>query len=130
MSDSVPAEATAAGLGLGDLSFVVDFSHGGQSPCWLVTLAAMAIAAGEANAVLVYRALNGRSGTRVGRVQVQNPATQFRYPLGYLAYPQFIAMGRGVISSRPAARRRTWPRWPSPSDAMPSATRALPDATR
>lgn len=91
-ADSVPAEAAAAGLGLGELGYVMDFTHGGQAPCFLVLNAALAISAGMAETVLVFRALNGRSGQRVGRTLIPGGGTEFRYPSGYLAYPQFIAM--------------------------------------
>jgi acetyl-CoA acetyltransferase len=67
-------------------------SLGGQAPSFLVTHAAMAVASGLAENVLVYRALNGRSGVRVGSTQFSGPGAQYRYPIGFTAYPQYIAM--------------------------------------
>lgn len=90
--DSVPSESVGAAIGAGDLSYVMDFAQGGQSASYMVMHAAMAIEAGLANNVIVYRALNGRSGLRVGRTQTGGGSTEFRYPMGYTAYPQYIAM--------------------------------------
>ena len=42
--------------------------------------------------MLVYRALNGRSGVRVGSSQFPGPSAQYRYPIGFTAYPQYMAM--------------------------------------
>jgi acetyl-CoA acetyltransferase len=91
-NDSVAAEAVGAALGAGDLSYVMDFAQGGQAASIMVAHAAMAIESGLATTVLVFRALNGRSGVRVGRTRDQGGATEFRYPLGYDAYPQYTAM--------------------------------------
>jgi acetyl-CoA acetyltransferase len=91
-NDSVPAESVGAAIGAGDLSYSMDFAQGGQSASYMVMHAAMAIEAGLANNVLVYRALNGRSGVRIGRNLTTGGATEFRYPLGFIAYPQATAM--------------------------------------
>lgn len=91
-NDSVPSAAVATTLALPGLRFVMDFQQGGQSPCFMVQLAAMAIAQGHAESVLVFRALNGRSGTRVGQVSLAGSGGQFRYPIGYDAYLMYIAM--------------------------------------
>jgi acetyl-CoA acetyltransferase len=90
--DSVPTEAVATTLGLGDLGFALDLHLGGQSPCLLVMHAAMAIHAGLASSVLLYRAMNGRSGVRVGRAPVVGVGATYRYPIGYVGYPQYMAM--------------------------------------
>jgi acetyl-CoA acetyltransferase len=90
--DSVPTEAVATALGLGDVTYGLDMHLGGQSPCLLVMHAAMAIHSGLADTVLVYRAMNGRSGVRVGRAPVAGGGAPFRYPLGYVSYAQYMAM--------------------------------------
>ena len=92
MHDSVPCQAVATGLALERLRFVVDAQLGGQAPCYLVWLAAMAVSAGEADAVLVFRALNGRSGAPVGTMQFAGMGAQHRYPIGYDAYAMYCAM--------------------------------------
>lgn len=91
-NDSVPAEVVGAAIGSGDLSYVMDFAQGGQSACYMAMHAAMAVEAGLANTVLVYRALNGRSGVRIGRVKATGGASGYRYPLGFGAYPHYTAM--------------------------------------
>lgn len=90
--DSVPAEALGAAIGAGELSFVLDFAQGGQSASYMVGLAAMAVEAGMASTIVVYRALNGRSGVRIGRNLARGGGTEFRYPLGFVAYSQYTAM--------------------------------------
>ena len=92
MHDSVPCQAVATGLALPGLRFVVDAQLGGQAPCYLVWLAAMAVDAGEADCVLVFRALNGRSGLPVGTMQFAGMGAPYRYPIGYDAYAMYCAM--------------------------------------
>jgi acetyl-CoA acetyltransferase len=92
MNDSVPAQAVATTLAVPSLRFSVDADLGGQAPCYLVWLAAMAVETGRARSVLVYRALNGRSGARVGTMQFSGMGAQFRYPIGYDAYMMYVAM--------------------------------------
>ena len=92
MHDSVPAQAVATTLALPGLRLSVDADLGGQAPCHLVGLAASAIETGQARAVLVYRAMNGRSGPRVGTMRFAGPGAQYRYPIGYDAYLMYVAM--------------------------------------
>jgi acetyl-CoA acetyltransferase len=92
MHDSVPTQAVATTLALPGLRFSLDIDLGGQAPCHLVTQAAAAVATGQADHVLVYRALNGRSGERVGTMQFHGMGAQFRYPLGYDAYLMYVGM--------------------------------------
>ena len=91
-NDSVTSQAVATGLALGDLSYTLDLNNGGSQPCFAVLNAAMAIASGMATNVLIYRSLNGRSGKKVGSTRFESPSSQFRYPIGLTAYPQYIAM--------------------------------------
>jgi acetyl-CoA acetyltransferase len=91
-NDSVACQALAMGLGLPELTYALDLNLGGQAPCYAVMHAAMAVASGLAGTVLVYRALNGRSGTRVGSTRFAAPTSQYRYPVGLTAYPQYIAL--------------------------------------
>jgi acetyl-CoA acetyltransferase len=92
MHDSVPAQAVATGLALPQLRYTVDAQLGGQAPCYLVWLAAAAVATGQAENILVFRALNGRSGARVGTMQFAGMGAQYRYPIGYDAYLMYVAM--------------------------------------
>lgn len=54
----------ARAVGIGDLSFYSRVPHGGGAGTGCMHQAAMAIATGAAEVVVVYRALNGRSGHR------------------------------------------------------------------
>jgi acetyl-CoA acetyltransferase len=92
MHDSVPTQAVATVLGLDQMRFSLDVDLGGQAPCFLVAQAAAAIATGQARAVLVFRAMKGRSGPRVGAMEFAGGAGQYRYPLGYSAYLMYVAM--------------------------------------
>jgi acetyl-CoA acetyltransferase len=92
MHDSVPAVAVASGLALPGLRYVLDAQLGGQAPCYLVGEAATAVNAGHADYVLVFRALNGRSGPRVGTMPFAGAGGQYRYPIGYDAYLMYVAM--------------------------------------
>lgn len=90
--DSVQAEALGAAIGARDLSYVMDFAQGGQSAAHMVAHAAMAVACGFAESVIVFRAMNGRSGVRIGQHSAAGGGTEFRYPIGFLAYPQVAAL--------------------------------------
>lgn len=92
LEDSCPAQAVATTLALPNPRYLLDVNLGGQAPCYLVAHAAMAIEAGLASNVLVFRALNGRSGMRVGTSKLPGPATGMRYSIGLSAYPQVIAL--------------------------------------
>jgi len=92
MDDSVPCQAVASALALPELSFAVDLQLGGQAPCHLVRLAAMAVESRQATSVLVFSAMNGRSGVRVGTMPFPGGGSQFRYPIGYNAYLMYVAM--------------------------------------
>lgn len=91
-NDSVPVQAVATGLGLGNVTWGLDCAMGGQAPCYLALAGAQAIATGAAKAVLFYRALNGRSGERVGQARLPGAAADQRYAIGFDAYAQNIAL--------------------------------------
>jgi acetyl-CoA acetyltransferase len=92
LEDSVPSQAVATALGAPASNWLLDLNLGGQAPCYLVTQAAMAVHLGLARHVVVYRALNGRSGARVGTNRAPGPATDFRYPVGLTAYVHYISL--------------------------------------
>jgi acetyl-CoA acetyltransferase len=92
MHDSVPCQAVATVLALPEQRLLLDVDLGGQGPCYLVSLAAAAVNAGIAKNVVVFRAMNGRSGNRVGTMQFAGMGAQYRYPLGYDAYMMYVAM--------------------------------------
>ncbi|MBI4321201.1 MAG: acetyl-CoA acetyltransferase [Chloroflexi bacterium] len=92
--DSVPGIAVATGLGLPAARYAVEFSSGGNAANLVVQTAAMAIEAGMARNVLCYRAMNGRSGYRLGgsRDVSARGITQYSAPYGWITYPQAMAM--------------------------------------
>jgi acetyl-CoA acetyltransferase len=61
-----PEIAVARALGIPELKFFSRIPHGGGGACAPVQQAALAVAAGVADVVVVYRAFNERSGTRFG----------------------------------------------------------------
>ena len=70
-NDSVTCQAVATAMALPRLRYALDLNLGGQAPCFLTLNAAMAVASGMAKNVLVFRALNGRSGLRVGSSELR-----------------------------------------------------------
>ncbi|MFT4084791.1 MAG: lipid-transfer protein [Nocardioides sp.] len=61
-----PEIAVARALGIPELTFFSRIPHGGGGACAPVMQAAMAVATGVADVVVVYRAFNERSGHRFG----------------------------------------------------------------
>lgn len=61
-----PEIAVARALGIPQLSFFSRIPHGGGGTCAPVQQAALAVAGGAADVVVVYRAFNERSGQRFG----------------------------------------------------------------
>lgn len=83
-SQTGAAEAwIAANLGLPRVRFCSSVDYGGTASCAIVAHAATAVATGQANAVVCYRALNGRSERR--------PGTSETYQLLKGADPNFDA---------------------------------------
>jgi 17-hydroxy-3-oxo-4-pregnene-20-carboxyl-CoA lyase len=68
--DSNAEIAVARELGVGELKFFSQIGYGGGAACATVHHAALAVAAGIADVVVCYRALNERSGRRFGQVSV------------------------------------------------------------
>jgi acetyl-CoA acetyltransferase len=90
-------------LGMEELNFFAETGPGGVAPCAEVALAVAAIVSGQANAVLVFRELNGRSGVRYGlspdmpaRVGGNGSYDEFFAPYGLLTPGQIF----GFISRR------------------------------
>jgi acetyl-CoA acetyltransferase len=92
--DSVPSMAVATALGLRDPRYVVEFSSGGNAANLITLTATAVIEAGLARNVLCFRAMNGRSGFRLGgsRELSAHGVTQYTAPYGWITYPQAMAM--------------------------------------
>lgn len=65
--DSSDEVEVARAVGIGDMTFFSQINYGGGAAVGLIHQAAMAVATGAAKNVVVYRALNGRSGQRMGQ---------------------------------------------------------------
>lgn len=93
-SDSVLVRDLAPALGVPELNWWCDISAGGTFSCAVVTHAAMAIASGMARTIVVYRALLGRSGKRMGRYrgELTGGVHQFMTPYGFSSAPQIFGM--------------------------------------
>ena len=90
--DSVPCVAVSSTLGIGPLRSVLDLQLGGQAPCHLVWQAAQIVARGDAEVVVVYRALNGRSGAP-GRIDaVRRDGRAVPLPDRVRAYMMYVGM--------------------------------------
>lgn len=65
--DSTDEIEVARAVGAGDLSFFSKINYGGGAAVGTIAQAAMAVATGQATTVVCYRAMNGRSGKRMGQ---------------------------------------------------------------
>jgi acetyl-CoA acetyltransferase len=93
-NDSSPVRDVATALGLPALRWWSDALVGGNFACAVVAQAAMAVATGMARHVLVYRAMNGRSGKRMGQFggARTDGAYQFLTPYGFGSPAQIFGM--------------------------------------
>jgi acetyl-CoA acetyltransferase len=93
-NDSAPAIAVATELGIPKADYAVDFLAGGNGANLIILSAIAAIEAGLAKNVLCFRAMNGRSGFRLGggRDMTAHGITQYTAPFGWITYPQAMAM--------------------------------------
>jgi acetyl-CoA acetyltransferase len=98
--DSNAEVAVAREIGAGELKFFSQISYGGGAACATVQQAVLAIAAGIAEVVICYRALNERSGRRFGQVStgaVAMPTSGgidngWHYPMGLSTPAATVAM--------------------------------------
>ena len=97
-NDSVTPHQVASALGIPELRWSSDYMGGGFSSNNCVITAAMMVNAGVCNYAVVYRALNGRSGARIGgsgRMTAGAPRVggsgQFGAPYGVNTPPQGFA---------------------------------------
>ena len=89
MNDSCSPQDVAASLGLPELRWHEEHWVGGAGSARMVAEAAMAIICGMATNVVCFRAMNGRSGRRLGGTG-ERPSTtgegQFLYPYGWTSF--------------------------------------------
>jgi acetyl-CoA acetyltransferase len=95
-NDSIPPSTLAQGLGIKSMSFFLDHFLGGSVSISTVGQAALAVSAGVADCVVVYRSLNGRSELRMngsGAPRMRQPWDMpYKINSGYIAPSQEIAM--------------------------------------
>ncbi|WP_157218485.1 thiolase C-terminal domain-containing protein [Flavisphingomonas formosensis] len=99
--DVVTTAGLAASLGLDRLSFWADTGPGGTAPCMQLGIAVAALLSGQANAVICFRSLNGRSEARFGvgapaaadmRVGGRGSYDEYYLPYGMMTPGQFFAI--------------------------------------
>lgn len=78
LNDSVPVTQVARALGMDRLGWHNDLAGGGTQAASILGDAAMLVHAGLARNILIYRALNGRSGKRMNVVST-GPQERFTY---------------------------------------------------
>lgn len=89
MSDSACPQEVAACLGLPELRYHAELWAGGTGSAAMVATAAAAVISGMANNVVCFRAMNGRSGRRLGGTGERPPTTaeaQFLVPYGWTSF--------------------------------------------
>ncbi len=93
-NDSAPAIGVATEMGIENAGYAVDYAAGGNGANLITLAATAAIEAGLAETVVCFRAMNGRSGFRLGggRDMSAYGVTQYTAPLGWITYPQAMAM--------------------------------------
>lgn len=95
VGDSTPPWVVAPALGVPEVNWYLDQFGGGSVSHSVLAQAAMAIAAGVAETVVCYRAINARSEFRMGGTG-RGPSplfdVQYQAPYGYFAPPQQFAM--------------------------------------
>jgi acetyl-CoA acetyltransferase len=95
-NDSVSPNILAQALGIKSMNFYVDQWLGGSVSMSMVGQAALAVSAGVADCVVIYRALNGRSEMRKNGTNAspdrQPWDVQFKMPTGYIVPAQEMAM--------------------------------------
>ncbi len=103
-------------LGVPELKWMSRTPNGGDAACAVVQHAAAAVATGEANAVLVYRAFNERSGRRFGQPNAAQsgarpPALNWYLPYGLMTPAQVFSLGWQRYMSKYGVTNEDFGRW-------------------
>jgi len=102
MSDSVMPQQVANCFGIPQLAYHLEYWGGGPAGGQTIMNAALAVATGLAKYVVCFRALNGRSGRRIGGIGEKPKAQgveQFAIPYGFTNFTHLagICIGRHMI---------------------------------
>jgi acetyl-CoA acetyltransferase len=95
LNDSAPVPYVARSLGMRQLGWHNEIYGGGTQAASILGDAAMLVSSGLARRVLIYRALNGRSGKRMSQVPLRMGAgaeEQFTLPYGMLGPVHLFAL--------------------------------------
>lgn len=98
VGDSMPVRDVATAIGLERVEWFSDIQGGGSQSCAIIAQAAMVINSGLCNHVICFRAMNGRSGVRMGRLRTNSAGSrfggvsQFNAPFGFGGPPMTYAM--------------------------------------
>lgn len=92
VGDSAAPSVVGPALGIHDPTWYLDQFGGGSVSHAVVAQAALAVAAGMAETVVCYRAINARSEFRMGQAAGTSIEVQYQAPYGYFAPPQQYAM--------------------------------------
>lgn len=106
VGDATPASVVAQALGVADVRFLVDLVGGGSMSAATVGAAAMAVATGQADVVVCWRALNARSEFRMGGTGRAAPTLvefQYQVPFGLMTPPQQYALVARAYMDRSGA---------------------------
>ena len=104
-NDCAPLHEVAATLGLRDVRWLHEEWGGDSKAPVILASAATACAVGDASHVVIFRALNGRSGMRMGRMGGGGPSVlprdlQYQLPYGIVAPAQSYAMAARMHMDR------------------------------
>jgi acetyl-CoA acetyltransferase len=103
VGDSTPAATVGAALGVSDPHVLLDIWGGGSMSTATLGTAAMAVASGQAETVVCWRALNARSEFRMGGTGRAAPTLvefQYQVPYGLVTPPQQYALvGRAYLDA-------------------------------
>lgn len=95
IDDSIPALSILNALGCPDVAWFTDLHGGANVSLTALLYAAMVVDAGLAQRVVVFRAINGRSESRLGGTGheiVARQGMQYTAPVGWTTYGQIDAM--------------------------------------
>jgi acetyl-CoA acetyltransferase len=102
LGDSVPVATVARSMGLDRYRWHNDAFGGGSQCASILADAAMAIEAGLAETIVIFRALNGRSGKRMGRIALgagNDMEEQFLTPYGFRGPVNLFALVSRVYAA-------------------------------
>jgi acetyl-CoA acetyltransferase len=108
--DGVSPAYLAPALGIESMNFFLEHKFGGSIGLSVIGQAALAVSAGVADCVVMYRAMNGFSQRGAGSATTEPRSlgatwdTQYKFPSGYVAAAQGIALAASAHMARYGTR--------------------------